>query len=284
MALLFSTEVLSADSDLLFTAALDFNVAPFDYSTSPFPFFPSPAFSTAPPSSSIKGATAAALDQSLESPLGLESGLYADFLVSPMFSEASDTVPELDGPLDYDYAFPSLFPTSSAPTAFETALRPNPPPPKRPSRSPSTTSSSCSTPAPVTRPTKALPKPNGFRAGATKTPLLPIDAPIEPRAYLLPSTTSRKRKTTAAEREIAKRLALAEASAAPAPDIPEDLVAAVEKKRLLNTLCARKSRQRKQERLGELEVENSALVEENDVLKKRVAELEALLTSSGAQF
>ncbi|KAK4698557.1 hypothetical protein P7C70_g7716, partial [Phenoliferia sp. Uapishka_3] len=256
------------------STALDFNV-PFDFSTTSFPPFP--------------------LDRTLESPLGLDpSSSYSDFLVSPMFSEASDTVPELDGSLDFSYPlFPSsTTASSSAPVlAYETNLRPNPSPPTRPTfpqsnsssfSSTSSNSSSASTPAPA-RPTKALPKPNGFRAGAATTPLLPLDAPIQPRSYLLPSATSRKRKSTPAEREIAKRLAEAEASAAPAPEIPDELIAAVERKRTLNSISARKSRMRKQERLGELEGENEKLLRENVELKRRVGELEERLRGLGEE-
>jgi cell division protein FtsB len=52
--------------------------------------------------------------------------------------------------------------------------------------------------------------------------------------------------------------------------LPADIVAAVERKRLQNTLSARKSRARKHARLQELETENEAL-------RARIAELEARL-------
>lgn len=112
-----------------------------------------------------------------------------------------------------------------------------------------------------------------------------IDAPIQPRSYLLPSVTSRKRKTTAVERELIKRKGAGKSAgqdeATVEEAIPSDLVAAVERKRLQNTLAARKSRQRKQERLGELEERNKELEAENDGLKQRVEQLEALLLSVG---
>ncbi|KAL8283101.1 hypothetical protein RQP46_005879 [Phenoliferia psychrophenolica] len=109
------------------------------------------------------------------------------------------------------------------------------------------------------------------------------DSVLDSYPSLFPAATPAFETALPAEREIAKRLAQAEVDKAPAPEIPDDLVAAVEKKRLLNTICARKSRQRKQERLGELEVENKGLVEENEGLKLRLAELEGLLKSLGAQ-
>jgi hypothetical protein len=117
-------------------------------------------------------------------------------------------------------------------------------------------------------------------------PLLPMDAPIQSRNSVLPSATSRKRKTAAAEKALAKRRKSDGDDGTPAPpeqdadalavegeDLPADIVAAVERKRLQNTLSARKSRQRKQARLQELE-------SENDALKQRVAELEKMLALS----
>ena len=64
-------------------------------------------------------------------------------------------------------------------------------------------------------------------------------------------------------------------------EIPDDLLAAAERKRLCNTLAARKSRARKQGRLAQLEGENEILVVQNERLKKRVDELELLLSGVG---
>lgn len=61
------------------------------------------------------------------------------------------------------------------------------------------------------------------------------------------------------------------------PEIPEDLVAAVERKRLQNTLSARKSRAKRLALVNELQERNEVLERENDRLVKRVGELEALL-------
>lgn len=126
--------------------------------------------------------------------------------------------------------------------------------------------------------------PTGFR----QVELLPLDAPIQSRSSVLPSATSRKRKTAGAERALAKRgrtetPAAEEAASHGSPalgdgdagDLPADIVAAVERKRLQNTLSARKSRARKQARLQELETEN-------DALRARIAELEARLARSRA--
>ncbi|GJN89621.1 hypothetical protein Rhopal_002608-T1 [Rhodotorula paludigena] len=183
-------------------------------------------------------------------------------------------------------------PAVAVPTSSTTFLRPNPVPSIPPPHALTPVTSALPSFAPPP-PTPALsstsssskrPKPTGFRAGST--PLLALDAPIQPRNSVLPSATSRKRKTSAAEKALAKRAktsppldALDEAAVVGAPaatggddgdELPEDIKAAVERKRLQNTLSARKSRARKQARLQELEGEN-------DALKQRVAELEALL-------
>ncbi|KAK4703892.1 hypothetical protein P7C70_g2323, partial [Phenoliferia sp. Uapishka_3] len=127
----------------------------------------------------------------------------------------------------------------------------------------------------------------GFRGSSTK--LVSLDAPIQSRQYHVPSATSKKRKTTAVERALLKRQGvdtpIAETPAQAATpfggeddeEIPDDLLAQAEKKRLSNTLAARKSRARKQGRLAQLEEDNQRLLEETKVLKRRVEELELLL-------
>ncbi|GAA5952303.1 hypothetical protein JCM8115_003561 [Rhodotorula mucilaginosa] len=155
---------------------------------------------------------------------------------------------------------------------------PLPAPPSRRTSSVTITSTPAAStmPAPPAPPKRA---PTGFR----QVELLPLDAPIQSRNSVLPSATSRKRKTAGAERALAKRGRTATpAIEEPAPhsspaladagaeDLPADIVAAVERKRLQNTLSARKSRARKHARLQELETENEAL-------RARIAELEARL-------
>ena len=138
------------------------------------------------------------------------------------------------------------------------------------------TPSASTMPAPLAPPKRA---PTGFR----QVDLLPLDAPIQSRNSVLPSATSRKRKTAGAERALAKRgrtatPAIEDSALHSSPalvdggaeDLPADIVAAVERKRLQNTLSARKSRARKHARLQELETENVAL-------RARIAELEARL-------
>ena len=207
--------------------------------------------------------SAVSLDKTLDSPLGLEfESPFTEYLLTPSLDD--EALPALDN----DYL--SLFPSPALPT---TSLRPNPPPRIR-----STPSLLPSPPTPSVR----APRPTGFRGADTS--LTPLDAPIQSRTYVLPSVTSRKRKTVPIERALAKR----KRAATPAEDaeeddeeIPADLKAAVERKRLQNTVAARRSRLRKQARLGELEEANKELVEENEGLKSRVAELEKVLKSVG---
>lgn len=126
-------------------------------------------------------------------------------------------------------------------------------------------------------------KATGFRGAAT--PLIPLEAPIQPRSYATESTTSRKRKTVAIERKLAKRTPTPAFSKEEVEEeeIPEDLLEAAERKRLQNTLSARKSRLRKQERLGELEEENRILKGDKLTMARRISELEDMLRGLGLQ-
>ncbi|GAA5855580.1 hypothetical protein JCM9279_002987 [Rhodotorula babjevae] len=222
------------------------------------------------------------------------------------YSAAYSAAPAADGsalawfpPLPASAAGPSssssvLF-GGAPPTPASTILRPLPPPP---SLAPAPPSAFAAPPAPTATATAAKstatkrPAPTGFRPGAP--PLLPLDAPIQSRHSVMPSATSKRRKTSAAEKALLKRAreghsvspdggapaAVAGDEHAPpqpdagaraeADDLPPDIVAAVERKRLQNTLSARKSRARKQARVQELEGEN-------ELLRRRVGELEALL-------
>ncbi|GAA6023947.1 hypothetical protein JCM11491_000300 [Sporobolomyces phaffii] len=125
------------------------------------------------------------------------------------------------------------------------------------------------------------PEPTGFR---TTVPLLGPDAPIQSRNPLVSSATSRKRKTAGAERALAKKRAtvvvadpVTTTTTTVAPldpdDLPAEIVAQVERKRLQNTMSARKSRARKHAKLQELERENELLAEENRLLKDKLRSL-----------
>ncbi|GAA5822199.1 hypothetical protein JCM11251_004890 [Rhodosporidiobolus azoricus] len=238
------------------------------------------------------------LDAMLDSPLGLtgsgcgssNTSPLSEFLASPMFSVPGSAMPsttfsELPLPSPATAA-PSFFPPlpstldfSSSVLPTTTFLRPSPPLPSPPAAS-SAFSAVSFTQAKGKRPTK----PTGF--APTATPLLALDAPIQSHNSVLPSATSRKRKTAQAEKALAKRRKSGspdEEEGTPAPadggeaeDLPADIVAAVERKRLQNTLSARKSRARKQARLQELETEN-------EQLKAKVEELESMLAMAAGR-
>ncbi|KAL7342888.1 hypothetical protein BJY59DRAFT_646672, partial [Rhodotorula toruloides] len=96
-----------------------------------------------------------------------------------------------------------------------------------------------------------------------------IDAPIQKRDSLLPSATSRKRLNAAGERKSGAAEGLDDGE-----DIPQEALTATERKRLQNTLSARRCRARKQARVQELEVQNAAL-------RERVEQLEVMLRLVG---
>lgn len=134
---------------------------------------------------------------------------------------------------------------------------------------------------PIPAPTLTLTAPTKTKApgrGKKEAPL-PMDAPVQPRKYVTSSATSRKRRTVPIERELAKRTKSSSPANSPAPsqvadDLPPDLLRKVEKKRLSNTLSARKSRAAKANVLEELRTENEQLRGEVEMLKMRLAALE----------
>jgi len=204
-----------------------------------------------------------------------------------------------------------------------THLRPNPLPPAAALRAPSPSPAPAPSPAPratrnaakpapvATRtplPTTSASRPNatGFRGAATK--LVALDAPIGHRNYKKDSATSKKRKTTQTQRAMDKRRKAESATPGPSSsaspdelaaevkaeegededDVPDDLLSAEERKRRQNTLSARKSRQRKQERLGLLEEENVALKGEledeqraHDETRRKLDDAMAILRNLG---
>ncbi|BGP54853.1 hypothetical protein JCM8202_003360 [Rhodotorula sphaerocarpa] len=207
---------------------------------------------------------------SAPTPFGQYGATSSEATMAPPSTVLRELPPAAPHPSPALSAFPptvSALETSSGSASSHLAPLAIPPTPTlRPTLTPTLTSTA-----------SAKRVPTGFRP----VDPLPLDAPIQHRSSVLPSATSRKRKTAGAERALAKRgrteiPALEEAGqASPAhpaedEDLPADIVAAVERKRLQNTLSARKSRARKQARLQELEAEN-------DALKARISELEALL-------
>jgi hypothetical protein len=138
--------------------------------------------------------------------------------------------------------------------------------------------------APV-RPTAGSAKrraPTGTRKNVTPDTLIPIDAPIQTRKYSTPSATSRKDVPATFARKRARSQAFgdddedvdAAAAAAAAGPPTEGEAAAIEAKRLQNTLAARRSRKRKLEHLKGLE-------DRADGWQAHALELRAMLERAG---
>lgn len=147
-------------------------------------------------------------------------------------------------------------------------------------------------------------KYTGTRTGLTPSKLIPMDAPVQTRNYITPSSTSRKELPAAFAEKVAqaqlsnlrgKKRAISEVDS-PNPDTDEVLElggvalpsgdvatiqVAIDAKRLQNTQAARRSRARKLEYLKGLEDRVAELEVENDVLRKRNGELEVMFLHRG---
>jgi len=214
------------------------------------------------------GAFTAAQDELLESPLGLSTFDF-DFDFESPYSVAGSyfSTPELDAPSlfaspeTHEQELPSLFGAASDFNGA-TPLFGN----WAPVDVPSTTSApAVFTPsahadilvnaaAPLTFAPEDEEKDKFTGTRNTTIPPLPLAAPTMARTYLIPASTARKRA---------------------APELPDEVVSALEQKRRTNTLAARKSRMRKANHLKELEGKIGELEREVETWKKRCAALEA---------
>lgn len=161
-----------------------------------------------------------------------------------------------------------------------------------PSLSPSSSTST------VSPPTTLAPTPSSSSLPPLRPRPVPhsdLGAPIRPRGPgLLPSSTARKALTAKGARLLAKKhagvsppapsasstatghLAGSSSSQVKEPAVPADVVAAMERKRVQNTLSARRCRAKKQARVAELEAEN-------EELRRRVEELERRCREGGLE-
>jgi len=229
---------------------------------------------------------------------------YEEYLHSSLFAEDAEPLPDLEfdedpaaesfvaqqSPLSSSISPASFDPTESSPSTAP--LHPNQNPPAHSQTTTAhLTDAQLALLTPADRNMKR--KPTGFR-GSTPSALISIDAPIQPRSYVVASSTSRKRKTSAVVRKLAKRRAASTAhegeegeegdGEGEGEEIPNELLDAAERKRLQNTLSARKSRLRKQMRVAELEEEVEELKDENGRLEERVRQLELLLGKVGVSY
>jgi len=124
----------------------------------------------------------------------------------------------------------------------------------------------------------------GTRKNVTPETLVPIDAPTQPRKYVIPSATSRKDVPAVFARKRARSQAFGdeedqlddEVVTLPPNPTEQELI---EAKRRQNTIAARRSRKRKLEYQRELEDSVEALREEKDLWKSRALTCQALLHS-----
>ncbi|TFK34227.1 hypothetical protein BDQ12DRAFT_567877, partial [Crucibulum laeve] len=125
----------------------------------------------------------------------------------------------------------------------------------------------------------------GTRKGVTPETLVPLDAPTQPRRYVMPSATSRKEVPAVFARKRGRSAAFGEED----DELEEEPLAPnatekeqIEWKRRQNTLAARKSRKRKLEHQQELEGRVEQLERDVQVWKTRAETLQGMLTSYGA--
>ena len=127
-------------------------------------------------------------------------------------------------------------------------------------------------------PTRRKSAPTGTRKNVTPESLVPQDAPIQPRKYRLPSTTSRKELPATFARKRA-RTSAPEDEPPVGPTLSEE--DAIRVKRLQNTLAARRSRKRKLEYQRELEDAIEAERMDKEMWRAHALILEALLRDKG---
>ena len=126
--------------------------------------------------------------------------------------------------------------------------------------------------------------PTGTRKNITPEALVPYDAPIQPRKYVTPSTTSRKVVPAAFAKKRARSQAFDdEDEVATDAQLDAGDLDAIEAKRRQNTLAARRSRKRKLEYQRDLESNNERLSDELRAWKNRAEALEAVIRSHGLE-
>ena len=128
-------------------------------------------------------------------------------------------------------------------------------------------------------PTRRKSVPTGTRKNITPESLVPYTAPVQPRKYRLPSSTSRKELPATFARKRARSSAPGEVEGAVEPTLSEE--DAIKTKRLQNTLAARRSRKRKLEYQRELEDAIDAERKDKETWRAHALVLEALLRDKG---
>ncbi|KAI0770053.1 hypothetical protein C8Q74DRAFT_1201989 [Fomes fomentarius] len=236
----------------------------------------------------------------------MEDSPFEDFLTTPAIGSADDmlTSPAIFDADNFDMGDIPLFgddlglglrgatdPAKSAavpslphPAFFDNMLTMSP---TSPSLDPSSLHPSPLN-APITTPStpnRRLRKnlPTGTRKNITPAALVPLDAPIQQRKYVTPSSTSRKEVPAAwLKKKRARSQAFGEEDELEdeVQLAPDDLDA-IEAKRRQNTIAARRSRKRKLEYQRELEMSVEREKEEKEMWKNRAMLFKALLETHG---
>lgn len=247
---------------------------------------------------------------------------WADYLTSPYDESPFDNILEtpLQGSADlgeyltspavadfYDSSFGDLplFANDSAPDSSKMAVSSLHPPtsagalegliPMSPSFTPSLDPHALFSPAisdspnPTAFPRSTRKLPTGTRKNISPESLVPIEAPTQPRSYVIPSVTSRKELPAVFAKKRARSMAFGdeEDELAEEPVDPNALpptateAEAIAAKRRQNTLAARRSRKRKLEYQRQLEDLLEKEQREKEAWKERALMCQAQLQSMG---
>ncbi|KAK0504406.1 hypothetical protein EDD18DRAFT_1133503 [Armillaria luteobubalina] len=139
------------------------------------------------------------------------------------------------------------------------------------------------------RPTKSTPRKSsatGTRKNITPETMVPLDAPTQPRRYVIPSATSRKEVPATFARKRSRSEALGgdeeDELEPPPPDATDRQM--IEYKRRQNTLAARKSRKRKLEHQQQLEDRVETLTLEVEQWRTKAEIYQSILRSHNISF
>ncbi|KAK0445764.1 hypothetical protein EV421DRAFT_1794699 [Armillaria borealis] len=138
------------------------------------------------------------------------------------------------------------------------------------------------------RPTKPTPRKSsatGTRKNITPETMVPLDAPTQPRRYVIPSATSRKEVPATFARKRSRSVALGDEEdelEPPPPDATDRQM--IEYKRRQNTLAARKSRKRKLEHQQQLEDRVDTLTIEVEQWRAKAEIYQSILQSHNIPF
>lgn len=138
------------------------------------------------------------------------------------------------------------------------------------------------------RPTKPTPRKSsatGTRKNITPETMVPLDAPTQPRRYVIPSATSRKEVPATFARKRSRSVALGDEEDELEPPPPDATARQmIEYKRRQNTLAARKSRKRKLEHQQELEDKVETLTLEVEQWRTKAEIYQSILQSHNIPF